>query len=121
MTDQFTYLNDRLKHLESRVNMLESGARAQSGEDDQGSASPRRGQPESSSADSVLSTIQSLTWTIYEFVTSDATGRHNEVADLLDIKSNQYSAGRRLESIEQAVSEVRGGVETIVGLLSKQS
>jgi Mn-dependent DtxR family transcriptional regulator len=76
----------------------------------------RPGQPESSPRDNDLSTTRSLLWTIYEFVTGDAVARANDVADMIDIKHNQVSARRRLERIEQAVTEVRGGIQTMVGI-----
>ena len=122
MTDQFTYLNHRMQHLESRVKMLERVVRPESGgsEEPLGAPSKRR-QEVQVTPDDDQRMIQAVLWSIYEFVTNQSIGHTNDYKDIVEIKHSQVSGEQRLESIEQAVSEVHDGIQTIIGMLSRHS
>ena len=102
--------------------MLERTVRPESdGSEEPLAAPPKPEQPEQVLPDDELRMIQALLWSIYEFVTSQSIGHTNDYKDIVEIKHSQVSSEQRLESIEQAASEVRGGVQTIIGMLSKHS
>lgn len=117
MTDQFTYLKHRMDHLQTRVNRMEGILKPIADEDAEPSGPPGpdwRGHEKSAVPDGDLRMIEATLWSIYEFVSSESTGRSTYYKDVLEIKNKQAS-------IEQVVSEVREGVQTIIGALAAQS
>lgn len=57
--------------------------------------------------DADLSSIHSLLWSIYDFVTSQSMKHLDDVNDNIETKAHQ-------RSIERTVSEVRDGVQTLL-------
>lgn len=114
MTDQFTYLKQRMERLESKVTMLERAIRPDTDGGKPLGPPPERKQPEqgkSAVRDADLSSIQSVLWSIYDFVTSQSMKHLDNVNDTIEMKAH-------LRSIERTSSEIRDGVQDLLAKTS---